>query len=93
MRQSVATRTSHSAASASSAAAMSKLLEKKKEYDAVSALEKASLLFLERIEALSEDCDIMANAGEGKFLATLSVMFPLSGLCSCSPWTSFSSMA
>lgn len=67
MRQSVASgRASHVTTSTSSAAAISKLLEKKKEYDAVSALERTSTLFLERIEALGEDCDTMADAGEGR---------------------------
>jgi hypothetical protein len=42
-----------------------RLLEKKKEFHAVSALEKATALYLERIEGLRDDCDIMANAGEG----------------------------
>ncbi|KAF9048449.1 hypothetical protein BJ165DRAFT_1525905 [Panaeolus papilionaceus] len=69
MRQSVAAnRISHApstGAGMSSAAAQAKLLEKKKEYDAVAALERASALYLERIEALGADCDIMANAGEG----------------------------
>ena len=45
--------------------ALARLLEKKKEFYAVSALEKASALYLERIEGLRDDCDIMANAGEG----------------------------
>jgi hypothetical protein len=66
MRQSVApnrvSQTFHS-----SSTALARLLEKKKEFSAVSALEKASALYLERIEGLSEDCDIMANAGEGWF--------------------------
>ena len=52
----------------SSTAALAKLLEKKKEIFAVSALEKASALYLERIEGLGEDCEIMANAGEGWFV-------------------------
>ena len=64
MRQSVApnriSQTSHP-----SSTVLARLLEKKKEFSAVSALEKASALYLERIEGLSEDCDIMANAGEG----------------------------
>ena len=50
-----------------SSTALARLLEKKKEFYAVSALEKASALYLERIEGLKEDCDIMANAGEGWF--------------------------
>lgn len=45
---------------------LAKLIEKKKEFDAVSALERASALYLERTEGLGEDCDIMANAGEGR---------------------------
>jgi DASH complex subunit DAD2 len=64
-------RASHAASASSqtastTAAATAKLLEKKKEYDAVCALERASTLFLERIEGLGEDFDIMANAGEGE---------------------------
>ena len=55
------------------AAAVSKLLEKKKEFDAVSALERASSLFLERIEGLGEDCDIMADAGQGKNIISVSL--------------------
>jgi hypothetical protein len=46
--------------------AVLKLQEKKKEYDAVVALERASRMYLERIEGLADDCDIMAIAGEGK---------------------------
>ncbi|KAG6829452.1 hypothetical protein H0H92_004512 [Tricholoma furcatifolium] len=68
MRQSVApNRASHGAflnTQANSSAAAAKLLEKKKEFDAVSALERASALYLERIEGLGEDCDIMADAGQ-----------------------------
>ena len=67
MRQSMApNRASSTAHASSSAAASLKLIEKKKEYDAVSALERASTSYLERIEALGEDCDIMASAGEGE---------------------------
>jgi len=62
MRQSVAP-----AMQGGSSAAFLKLVEKKKEYDAVSALERASALYLARIEALGEEFDIMANAGEGAF--------------------------
>jgi hypothetical protein len=87
MRQSVAAnRASHGAtlnSQANSAAAAVKLLEKKKEFDAVSALERASALYLERIEGLGEDCDIMADAGQGKtFASLLSVrltLFPAHG--------------
>ncbi|KAF8875797.1 hypothetical protein CPB84DRAFT_1689482 [Gymnopilus junonius] len=80
MRQSVASnRAPHAPNSSSSAAAISKLLEKKKEYDAVSALERASTLYLERIEALGEDCDTMADAGEvhGQVLAQWPKMFQI----------------
>jgi hypothetical protein len=72
MRQSVATnRVSHTASltsQANSQAAAAKLLEKKKEFEFVSALEKASTLFLRQIEGIGEDCDIMADAGEGSFV-------------------------
>jgi len=53
----------------STSAASAKLLEKKKEYYAVAALERASTLFLERIEGLGEDCEVMADSGEGSLLA------------------------
>jgi hypothetical protein len=80
MRHSVAAnRTSHAASlnsQANSATAASKLLEKKKEFDAVSALERASTLYLERIEGLGEDCDIMADAGRG----IISLSIPLTAL-------------
>lgn len=46
-------------------AAIAKLLEKKKEYDAVSALERASALYLQRIDGFAEDLDVMADAGLG----------------------------
>lgn len=54
---------SHSSQGPSSTTA--KLLEKKKEYDAVSALEKSTALYLHRITTLGDDCEIMAKAGEG----------------------------
>ncbi|TEB37491.1 hypothetical protein FA13DRAFT_1726599 [Coprinellus micaceus] len=45
------------------AATAAKLIEKKKEFDAVSALERASAQYLERITALADDCEVMADAG------------------------------
>lgn len=69
-----ASRASHAAyPQTNSAAAAAKLLEKKKEFDAVSALERASALYLERIEGIGEDCDIMADAGQGKAITTMHV--------------------
>lgn len=69
MRQSVASnRISQTGGHSNSAATHARLVEKKKEYDAVSALERASALYLERIEALGDDCEVMANAGEGELL-------------------------
>ncbi|PIL34053.1 hypothetical protein GSI_03762 [Ganoderma sinense ZZ0214-1] len=49
--------------SVASTAAAAKLLEKKKEFEAVAALERASAQFLKRIEELGDDFDIMADAG------------------------------
>jgi hypothetical protein len=46
-------------------AALARLMEKKKEYEAICALERTSALFLRRIEGLAEDCDVMADAGAG----------------------------
>ena len=43
-----------------------KLLEKKKEFESIQALEKASAQFLKRIEALGNDFDVMADAGTGE---------------------------
>ncbi len=62
MRQSVAPSRS---SQTNSAAAAAKLLEKKKEFDAVNALTRASALYLERIEGLSTDFDTMADTGQG----------------------------
>ncbi|KAI0688044.1 hypothetical protein BC835DRAFT_1374516 [Cytidiella melzeri] len=64
MRQSLAPqRQSHLSNPALNAAAAAKLLEKKKEFREVLALERASLQFLKRIEALADDFDNMAEAG------------------------------
>lgn len=67
MRQSVAygSRASQVPSSASSAAALAKLIEKKKEFDAVHALERASTQYLERIQELADDCEVIADAGQG----------------------------
>ncbi|KAI0031226.1 hypothetical protein K488DRAFT_52536 [Vararia minispora EC-137] len=78
-RQSVASsRASHLQSSqAPNPAAVARLMEKKKEFEAVSALERASALFLKRIEGLAEDCDVMADAGlvHGQVLAQWPHMF------------------
>ncbi|TFK90398.1 hypothetical protein K466DRAFT_517240 [Polyporus arcularius HHB13444] len=64
MRASVApNRQSQLPGSVSSAAAAAKLLEKKKEFEAVAALERASAQFVKRIEELGDDFDVMADAG------------------------------
>jgi DASH complex subunit DAD2 len=66
-RQSVAAnRPSHAVGlnPVNSAAAAAKFLEKKKEFDAVSALQRASTLYLQRIEGLADDCETMADAGK-----------------------------
>ncbi|KAG1766919.1 hypothetical protein EV702DRAFT_1148471 [Suillus placidus] len=81
MRQSVApSRISHAASltsQANNAAATSRLQEKKKEFDAVAALERASALFLKRIEGLADDCEVMADAGQvhGQVLEQWPLMF------------------
>ncbi|KAG2357229.1 hypothetical protein BDR07DRAFT_1339089 [Suillus spraguei] len=81
MRQSVApSRISHAASLASQATsvvAMSRLHEKKKEFEAVAALERASALFLKRIEGLADDCEVMADAGQvhGQVLEQWPAMF------------------
>lgn len=74
MRQSVAlNRASHAQALASQAnnpATVHRLLEKKKEYEAVAALERASALFVKRVEGLADDCQVMADAGQGESACT-----------------------
>ena len=66
MRQSVASsRSSHIPGQAPNAAATARLTEKKKEFEAVSAFDRASAMFLKRIEGLADDCDVMADAGMG----------------------------
>lgn len=68
MRQSVApTRASHAPQGSlpPNPAALARLTEKKKEFEAVSALEKASSLLVKRMEGLGDDCDAMADAGQG----------------------------
>ncbi|KAF7375944.1 hypothetical protein MSAN_00009000 [Mycena sanguinolenta] len=84
-RQSVAAnRTSHAPASnpANAAAAAAKFLEKKKEFDAVSAFQRASALYLQRIEGLAENCETMADAGRihGEVLEQWPRMFQILSL-------------
>ena len=66
MRASIAaSRQSQLPSSVANAAATAKLLEKKKEFEAVAALERASAQFLKRIEELGDDFEVMAEAGIG----------------------------
>lgn len=66
MRQSIAPlRQSHVPGQPPNAAALAKLTEKKKEFEAVSALEKASAKFIKRIEEIGDDFETMADAGLG----------------------------
>ncbi|KZT24265.1 hypothetical protein NEOLEDRAFT_1068021 [Neolentinus lepideus HHB14362 ss-1] len=65
--------------STTSSSANAKLREKKKEFQAVAALERASAVFAERIEELCHDGEIMANAGmvHGKVLSQWGDMFDI----------------
>jgi hypothetical protein len=63
-RQSVAIGTSQGASAAALAAAQRKLLAKKREYEGVAALERASDVFVKRMLALAEDTESMADAGQ-----------------------------
>lgn len=66
MRASIAaSRQSHLPGSVSNAAAATKLIEKKKEFEAVAALERASAQFLKRIEELGDDFEVISEAGIG----------------------------
>ena len=48
-----------------SATLLARLTDKKKEVEAVEALQRASSLFLRRLEGLADDCEAMADAGIG----------------------------
>jgi hypothetical protein len=70
IRQSVAANrtvygSSTQASQSNNSLVLSRLLEKKKEIEAVSALEAASQLCISRLEALSKDFDVMADTGGG----------------------------
>ena len=68
MRQSIApTRQSHLSNSSSNPAAFKQLSEKKKEFEAILALEKASTQFLRRIEGIADDVDNITEAGIGLY--------------------------
>ncbi|KAH7925911.1 hypothetical protein BV22DRAFT_1128588 [Leucogyrophana mollusca] len=82
-RQSVLpTRSSHTASVANTAASIARLQEKKKEFEAVAALERATALFLKRMEGLNDDCEVMADAGQihGQVLEQWPNMFRILGL-------------
>ena len=75
MRASTATtRQSQLPGSVSGAAAGAKLIEKKKEFEAVAALERASAQFLKRLEELGDDFEVIAEAGSGAHALTLAVV-------------------
>lgn len=61
------TRASHAPGSQAppSATLLARLADKKKEIEAVEALQHASDLFLRRLEGLADDCEAMADAGIG----------------------------
>jgi hypothetical protein len=61
------TRASHAPGSQAppSATLLTRLTDKKKEVEAVEALQRASSLFLRRLEGLADDCEAMADAGIG----------------------------
>lgn len=61
------TRPSHAPGSQAppSATLLARLTDKKKEIEAVEALQHASALFLRRLEGLADDCEVMADAGIG----------------------------
>ncbi|PCH43922.1 hypothetical protein WOLCODRAFT_138678 [Wolfiporia cocos MD-104 SS10] len=81
MRQSGVARQSHMPGSSSNVAS-AKLLEKKKEYEAVTALERASTQFVKRIEDIGDDFDVLAEAARvhGQVLEQWPNMFRILGL-------------
>ncbi|KAF8256602.1 hypothetical protein EI94DRAFT_1764784 [Lactarius quietus] len=65
-----------------SAETLAGLDQKKKEAEAVDALQRASALFLQRLEGLADDCEAMADAGAvlGEVLAQWPQMFRILNL-------------
>ena len=55
-----------SSSSTQSSSAAARLLEQKKEYEALDILERLSQSFVRRIEQLCEDSEVMADAAVGK---------------------------
>ena len=66
MRSSVAPHRVSHAHALNNPASVHRLIEKKKEYESVAALERASALFVKRLEGLADDCEVMADAGQGE---------------------------
>lgn len=56
-----------------------RLIEKRKEYDAVMALETVSAEMVARLEALGDDCEIMAEAGQGIYNIYIVIPFHFVG--------------
>ncbi len=52
-----------------STTSLARLADKRKEFEAVDALQRAGALFLRRLEGLADDCEVMADAGIGACLA------------------------
>jgi hypothetical protein len=48
---------------------LARLADKRREVEAVDALQRSSALFLRRLEGLADDCEAMADAGIGACLA------------------------
>lgn len=67
-----------------SAAQLARLADKKKEFEAVDALQRASALFLRRLEGLADDCEAMAEAGVGARPSPFSTINHVSFLLICS---------
>ena len=66
VRQSVAaSRQSHLPPQAVNPVVAAKLAEKKKEFEAIQALERASGEFLKRVDVLGDDFEVLADAGRG----------------------------
>lgn len=68
---STSSRASHAPGSQAppSTALLARLADKRREVEAVDALQRASALFLRRLEGLADDCEAMADAGIGAYLA------------------------
>ena len=58
-----------------------KILEKRKEFEALQALERASSEYVRRMRALAQDCEIMADGGKGLVISRIHAFHIFKSIC------------